>query len=114
MDDSDADALTQLGSVFVRTEQPALARRAFRQCLELEGGAKWRWEIQQSLACLEAGAQGYILTSSSPDQFVRALLLVLLLRLLLLSLLLLSFPLLLLPPCALCLCLAPLPSALHP
>jgi DNA-binding NarL/FixJ family response regulator len=25
------------------------------------------------LACLEAGAQGYILTSSSPDQFVRAL-----------------------------------------
>jgi hypothetical protein len=53
MDDSDADALMQLGTLFVRTEQPALARRAFRQCLELEGGAKWRWEIQQALARLE-------------------------------------------------------------
>ena len=42
------DALMQLGSLFVRTEQPALARRAFRQCLELEGGAKWRWEIHQA------------------------------------------------------------------
>ena len=28
------------------------ARRAFRQCLELEGGAKWRWEIRQALARL--------------------------------------------------------------
>lgn len=49
MDDNDADALMQLGTLFVRTEQPNLARRAFRQCLELEGGAKWRWEIRQSL-----------------------------------------------------------------
>jgi len=49
MDDNDADALMQLGTLFVRTEQPALARRTFRQCLELEGGAKWRWEIQQML-----------------------------------------------------------------
>lgn len=53
MDDNDADALMQLGTLFVRTEQPGLARRAFRQCLELEGGAKWRWEIQQALARLE-------------------------------------------------------------
>jgi hypothetical protein len=52
-DEADADALMQLGTLFVRTEQPALARRAFRQCLELEGGAKWRWEIQQSLSRLE-------------------------------------------------------------
>jgi len=52
MDETDADALMQLGSLFVRTEQPALARRAFRQCLELEGGAKWRWEIRQLLARL--------------------------------------------------------------
>lgn len=52
MDDNDADALMQLGTVFVRTDQPALARRAFRQCLELEGGGKWRWEIQESLARL--------------------------------------------------------------
>ncbi|MFO0907874.1 MAG: hypothetical protein U0794_05850 [Isosphaeraceae bacterium] len=53
MDDGDADALMQLGTLFVRTEQPALARRAFRQCLELEGGGKWRWEIQQSLRRLD-------------------------------------------------------------
>lgn len=49
MDDNDADALMQLGTLFVKTEQPGLARRAFRQCLELEGGAKWRWEIRQTL-----------------------------------------------------------------
>jgi len=55
MDDSDADALMQLGTLFVRTEQPGLARRAFRQCLELEGGSKWRWEIRQSLARLGEG-----------------------------------------------------------
>ena len=52
LDESDADALMQLGTLFVRTDQPALARRAFRQCLELEGGAKWRWEVQQVLARL--------------------------------------------------------------
>jgi tetratricopeptide (TPR) repeat protein len=56
MDETDADALMQLGTLFVRTEQPALARRAFRQCLELEGGAKWRWEIQQALSRLGDGS----------------------------------------------------------
>jgi tetratricopeptide (TPR) repeat protein len=56
MDETDADALMQLGTLYVRTEQPALARRAFRQCLELEGGAKWRWEIQQSLSRLGDGS----------------------------------------------------------
>jgi tetratricopeptide (TPR) repeat protein len=56
MDDTDADALMQLGTLFVRIEQPALARRAFRQCLELEGGAKWRWEIQQSIVRIGDGA----------------------------------------------------------
>lgn len=50
LDDHDADALMQLGTLFVRTEQPALARRAFRQCLDLESGSKWRWEIEQALA----------------------------------------------------------------
>jgi hypothetical protein len=58
MDDHDADALMQLGTVFARTDQPSLARRAFRQCLELEGGAKWRWEIQQALARLGDGPPG--------------------------------------------------------
>jgi hypothetical protein len=55
-DDHDADALMYLGTLFVKTDQPALARRAFRQCLELEGGAKWRWEIGQSLARLNEAA----------------------------------------------------------
>jgi hypothetical protein len=54
-DETDADALMQLGTLFSRTAQPALARRAFRQCLELEGGTKWKWEIQQTLARLGDG-----------------------------------------------------------
>jgi hypothetical protein len=55
MDDTDADALMQLGALFVRTEQPAMARRTFRRCLELDGGAKWRWEIHQAMARLGEG-----------------------------------------------------------
>jgi len=55
MDETDADALMQLGTLFLRTDQPALARRTFRQCLELEGGAKWRWEIGRCLARLGEG-----------------------------------------------------------
>jgi tetratricopeptide (TPR) repeat protein len=50
MDETDADALMQLGTLFLRTDQPALARRSFRQCLELDAGVKWRWEIAQVLA----------------------------------------------------------------
>ncbi|WZO96141.1 tetratricopeptide repeat protein [Isosphaeraceae bacterium EP7] len=53
MDETDADTLMRLGTLFVRTEQPGSARRAFRQCLELEGGAKWRWEINRALAGLD-------------------------------------------------------------
>lgn len=52
MDETDADALMQLGTLFARTDQHALARKTFRQCLELEAGAKWRWEIGQVLARL--------------------------------------------------------------
>ncbi|GAC1448365.1 MAG: hypothetical protein NVSMB9_31440 [Isosphaeraceae bacterium] len=52
IDDHDADALMRLGTLFVRTDQPGLARRAFRQCSELEGGGKWRWEIGQAMARL--------------------------------------------------------------
>lgn len=51
-DETDADALMQLGSLFVKTEQPSLARRTFRRCLELDAGAKWRWEIGQALTRL--------------------------------------------------------------
>jgi len=46
----------QLGTLFVRTDQPSLARRAFRQCQELDGGSKWRWEIRQAMARL--GGEG--------------------------------------------------------
>ena len=53
MDETDAEALMQLGTLYVRTQQPAMARRAFRQCLELDGGAKWQWEIQQALARID-------------------------------------------------------------
>ena len=49
LDETDADALMQLGSLYVRTDQPDLARKSFRQCLELESGVKWRWEIAQAL-----------------------------------------------------------------
>jgi hypothetical protein len=55
IDDTDADALMLLGTLFVRTDQPSLARRAFRQCLETERGGKWRWEVQQTLARLSEG-----------------------------------------------------------
>jgi hypothetical protein len=51
-DDSDADALMFLGTIYIRTDQPAMARRAFVQCLELKAGAKWRWEIHQALTRL--------------------------------------------------------------
>jgi len=52
MDETDADALLHLGTIYVRLHQSSHARRAFRQCLELERGAKWRWEIEQALAKL--------------------------------------------------------------
>ena len=55
LDETDADALIQLGTLFVRTGQPTPARRAFRRCAELEGGVKWRWEIGQALAGLGDG-----------------------------------------------------------
>jgi tetratricopeptide (TPR) repeat protein len=55
LDETDADALMHLGALYVRLQQPALARRAFRQCLELEGGAKWRWEVQHALSRLGDG-----------------------------------------------------------
>ena len=58
LDDNDADALMQLGTIFARTEQPLQARRAFRQCLELGGGSKWRWEIEQTLARIDPDPVG--------------------------------------------------------
>jgi hypothetical protein len=52
LDESDADTLMQLGTLYVRTQQPSMARRVFRQCLEAESGSKWRWEIEQACARL--------------------------------------------------------------
>jgi hypothetical protein len=51
-DETDADALMQLGSLYIRTREPSMARRAFLQCLESSQGSKWRWEIQMALARL--------------------------------------------------------------
>jgi hypothetical protein len=51
-DEADADALMQLGTLYVRTREPSMARRAFVQCLESSQGAKWRWEIQRAMARL--------------------------------------------------------------
>ena len=53
MDDTDADALMHLGAIYVRTHQPEQARRAYRQCLEHDGGGKWRWEVERALAALD-------------------------------------------------------------
>ncbi len=54
IDDSDADALMQLGSLYARTDQAEQARRTFRQCLDLEGGSKWRWEIERALILMQS------------------------------------------------------------
>jgi tetratricopeptide (TPR) repeat protein len=51
-DETDADALMQLGTLYARAQQPSQARHAFLQCLESKNGAKWRWEIQQALGRL--------------------------------------------------------------
>ena len=51
-DETDAEALLQLATIYQRTDQPDLARHTLQQCLELREGEKWRWEIQQALAGL--------------------------------------------------------------
>ena len=51
-DETDADALMQLATLYQRTDQPDLARQALHQCIQLKQGEKWRWEIQQALATL--------------------------------------------------------------
>jgi tetratricopeptide (TPR) repeat protein len=56
LDETDADALMHLGTLHMRTGRPQDARRNYRLCLEQEGGAKWRWEIQQALGRLEGPA----------------------------------------------------------
>ena len=53
-DESDADALIQLATIYAKSGQKALAVRSFRQCLDVEGGSKWRWEVEQALAGLDA------------------------------------------------------------
>jgi len=54
LDETDADALMQLATLYQRTLQRDLARSTYRQCLDLEGGAKWRWEVGRALAALDA------------------------------------------------------------
>lgn len=57
-DETDADALLHLGTLYARTGQPELARRSFRQCLELDQGSKWRWEVEEALRRLEVEKPG--------------------------------------------------------
>jgi tetratricopeptide (TPR) repeat protein len=57
LDETDADALMHLGTLHLRTGRREEARRNFRQCLEQEGGAKWRWEIRQALGRLDGSAE---------------------------------------------------------
>jgi predicted nicotinamide N-methyase len=54
LDETDADALMQLATLYLRTGRDDLARATFRQCQDLEGGAKWKWEIGRALARLDA------------------------------------------------------------
>ena len=56
--ENDAEALLQLGLIHVRTGQPDLARQTLRQCLELDGGGRWKWEIQQALRRIETKRAG--------------------------------------------------------
>lgn len=53
-DETDADALLQLGLSLARLGEREQAKRAFRQCLEQDGAGKWRWEVDQELARLAA------------------------------------------------------------
>jgi hypothetical protein len=51
--ENDVEALLQLGLIHVRTGQSELARHTLRQCLEIDGGSRWKWEIQQTLRRIE-------------------------------------------------------------
>jgi Tfp pilus assembly protein PilF len=53
MDESDVDALIQLATIYSRIQEPVLARQTFRQCLEVQGGLKWQWEVQQAVGRLD-------------------------------------------------------------
>ena len=51
--ENDVETMLQLGLIHARTGQADLARQTFRHCLELDGGNRWKWEIQQALRQLE-------------------------------------------------------------
>ena len=75
MDESDADALMQLGTLYVRTNSAnRLARRTFRQCLESHGGAKWRWEIQQISGSADAKDEGVVAGADRACRVARSVL----------------------------------------
>jgi tetratricopeptide (TPR) repeat protein len=57
LDDTDADALMQLGTLYQRTGQTEFARTTYKQCLELEAGAKWSWEISRALKAMNSPVQ---------------------------------------------------------
>jgi tetratricopeptide (TPR) repeat protein len=55
LDESDCDALVHLATLYAHAGRTAEAREAFRRCLQLDGGGKWRWEIDEAMTHL-AGA----------------------------------------------------------
>lgn len=57
LDDTDADALMQLATLYQRTGQTDLARTTYRQVVDLEAGTKWKWEVGRALAALDAPAE---------------------------------------------------------
>jgi cytochrome c-type biogenesis protein CcmH/NrfG len=56
LDENDADAWMQLGSLFVRTGRADEGRHALRQCLVVDPTRKWRWEVEQALTRLDGPA----------------------------------------------------------
>ena len=54
LDETDADALMALATLYQRTGQADLARSTYRQCLDLDGGAKWKWEVGRAFVALDA------------------------------------------------------------
>lgn len=67
LNENDVDALMQLGTLYARTHHPALARRAFRQCLDSDRHGKWRWEVGRALEALDP-TRGTAAAAGSPTR----------------------------------------------
>ncbi len=59
LDETDADAWVQLGTLYARTERFDEARQAFRQCLAVDPSEKWKWEVEEALARIDTSRPGH-------------------------------------------------------